>query len=57
MTANETIHWEEGEDSRGLPAWLRYIECGPWGLILTSVLPRWISPHDYDRGIAQVRIA
>lgn len=35
------IHWEEGEDDRGLAIWLRYIECSHWGLVLTGTLPRW----------------
>lgn len=35
------IHWEEGEDERGLWVWLRFIDCGHWGLILTGVRPRW----------------
>lgn len=35
------IHWEEGEDERGLAIWLRYVECSQWGLILTATLPRW----------------
>lgn len=35
------IHWEEGEDEGGLSVWLRYVECGHWGIILTAVLPRW----------------
>ena len=26
-------HWEEGEDERGLPVWLLYLDCGPWGLV------------------------
>lgn len=27
------LHWEEGEDTRGRPVWLCYLECGHWGLI------------------------
>lgn len=49
------IHWEEGEDERGLSAWLRYVECGHWGLILTHILPRWIIPHSWESGIAQIK--
>lgn len=30
------LHWEEGEDSQGFPVWLRYLDCGHWGLILTG---------------------
>jgi len=36
------IHWEEGENERGSLIWFRYIDCGPWGLILTGTMPRWI---------------
>jgi len=36
------LHWIESEDELGFPTWLRYVECGHWGLILTAVLPRWI---------------
>lgn len=36
-----TLHWEEGEDDRGLDIWLRYLDCGNWGLILTATLPRY----------------
>jgi hypothetical protein len=50
------IHWEEGEDERGLLVWHRYIDCGHWGLVLTNVLPRWITPRSWERGIAQVRV-
>lgn len=35
------IHWEEGENERGLAVWLRYVEYSHWGLILTATLPRW----------------
>lgn len=35
------IHWEESENERGMPVWLRYLDCGHWGLILTAVLPRY----------------
>lgn len=35
------IHWEEGENDRGLAVWLRYVEYSHWGLILTATLPRW----------------
>lgn len=38
-------HWEEGEDERGLPVWLLYLECGHWGLILdpSRTRVRWLS--------------
>jgi len=43
LHAEETmLHWIESEDELGFPTWLRYVECGHWGLILTAVLPRWI---------------
>lgn len=50
------IHWEEGEDERGRRVWHRYVECSHWGLVLTKVLPRWIIPYSWERGIAQVRV-
>lgn len=39
------IHWEEGIDERGWPAWLRYIDFSHWGLVLTGVYPRWMIPN------------
>lgn len=50
------IHWIEGESLSGCDVWLRYVECGHWGLVLTDVLPRWIDFHQWERGIAQVRV-
>lgn len=36
------LHWEEAEDERGMPIWLRFVDGGPWGLILTGTFPRWL---------------
>lgn len=47
------VHWESTRDGR---YWLRYIECGHWGLVLTHVLPRLITPRDWEAGIACVRV-
>lgn len=49
------LHWIEGEDRHGMAVWLRYVECGHWGLVLTHVLPRWINCHAWERGIAQIK--
>jgi hypothetical protein len=49
------LHWIDSEDRIGLPAWLRYVECSHWGLFCTHELPRWIIPHSWESGIAQVR--
>ena len=49
------LHWEEGEDKHGFRTWLRFIDCGPWGLVLTNELPRWIIPHSWECGIAQIK--
>lgn len=35
------IHWEPSDDNRGFAVWLRYVECGHWGLVLTAMLPRY----------------
>ena len=35
------IHWEPSEDAVESPIWLRFIDCGPWGLVLTATLPRY----------------
>lgn len=50
------LQWIEGEDRNGLPTWLRYVDCGHWGLFCTHELPRWIVPSQWEHGIAQVRI-
>lgn len=50
------IHWEEGENGHCSHVWLRYVEYSHWGLILTNVLPRWITPHSWEAGIAQIRV-
>lgn len=50
------IHWEEGEDERGFPVWLRYVDYCHWGLVQTGMMPRWIIPYDHGRSIAQVKI-
>lgn len=36
------IDWEEGEDIHQCPIWLRYVDFGHWGLILTAILPRYV---------------
>jgi len=41
LQAVVSIHWEESEDARG-PVWLRFVECGHWGLFMTDVQIRWI---------------
>lgn len=46
------LHWEI-DDRNG--TWLRYLDCGHWGLVLTAVLPHWIIPSSWEQGIAQVR--
>ncbi len=38
------LHWEESECARGFPIWLRYLDCGHWGLILTGSYSRWLYP-------------
>lgn len=50
------LHWIESQDKRGFDTWLRCVECSHWGLFVTNELPRWISIHDYERGVACIRV-
>ncbi len=38
------IHWEEYIDKRGYLIWLRFVDCGHWGMILTGWLADYAFP-------------
>ena len=39
-----TLEWETAYDHRGFLIWLRYVDCGRWGYILTGWLPNYAWP-------------